>query len=64
MLASHLLKEKVIAGGLFSSGRPILLVPRGARSTLKPKRVLVAWDDSLEASRAVRESLDILVSCR
>jgi len=60
MLASHMLKEKVIAGGLFSSGRPILLVPRGVRATLKPKRVLVAWDASLEASRAVRESLDIL----
>ncbi|MDG4881862.1 universal stress protein [Mesorhizobium sp. WSM4884] len=61
MLASHLLKEKVIAGGLFSSGRPVLLVPEAARATLKPKRVLVAWDASLEASRAVRESLDILI---
>ncbi|MDX8525966.1 universal stress protein [Mesorhizobium sp. MSK_1335] len=60
MLASRSLKEKVIAGGLFSSGRPILLVPKGARVTLKPKRVLVAWDASLEASRAVRESLGIL----
>ncbi|RWM11932.1 MAG: universal stress protein [Mesorhizobium sp.] len=60
MLASHLLKEKVIAGGLFSSGKPVLLAPRGARTTLKPKRVLVAWDASLEASRAVRESLDML----
>ena len=27
---------------------------------MKPKCVLVAWDASLEASRAVRESLDIL----
>lgn len=27
---------------------------------MKPKRALVAWDASLEASRAVRESLDIL----
>ena len=60
VLASSLLKEKVIAGGLFSSVRPILLVPEGARATLKPKRVVVAWDGSLEASRAVRESLDIL----
>ncbi|TIT94290.1 MAG: universal stress protein [Mesorhizobium sp.] len=60
MLASHVLKEKVIAGGLFASGKPVLLVPKGARGTLKPKRVLVAWDASLEASRAVREPLDIL----
>ncbi|RUV82062.1 universal stress protein [Mesorhizobium sp. M1A.F.Ca.IN.022.07.1.1] len=60
MLASHTLKEKVVVGALFSSGKPILLVPKGTRATLKPKRVLVAWDASLEASRAVRESLDIL----
>lgn len=60
MLASHMLKEKVIAGGLFASGSLVLLVPKGARATLKPKRVLVAWDASLEASRAVREPLDIL----
>ncbi|WP_245430100.1 universal stress protein [Mesorhizobium sp. WSM3859] len=60
MLASHTLKEKVIEGTLFSSGKPILLVPKGATVTLKPKRVLVAWDASLEASRALRESLDTL----
>jgi hypothetical protein len=40
---------------------PIPLVPKAARVTLKPKRVLVAWDACLEASRAVRESLYILV---
>ncbi|MDX8481468.1 universal stress protein [Mesorhizobium sp. VK24D] len=60
LLASHMLKEKVIEGGLFSSGKPILLVPKSTRATLKPKRVLVAWDANLEASRAVRESLGIL----
>ncbi|MDX8461723.1 universal stress protein [Mesorhizobium sp. VK2B] len=60
LLASQTLKEKVIEGALFSSGKPILLVPKGASATLKPKRVLVAWDASLEASRAVREALDIL----
>ncbi|OBQ64491.1 universal stress protein [Mesorhizobium erdmanii] len=60
VLASQMLKEKIVAGALFSSGRPVLLVPKGARATLKPKHVLVAWDASLEAARAVRESLDIL----
>jgi nucleotide-binding universal stress UspA family protein len=60
LLTSETLKEKVIEGALFSSGRPLLLIPKGARATLKPKRVLVAWDASLEASRALRESLDIL----
>ena len=60
LLASHTLKAKVIAGALFSSGRPILLVPDATRATLRPKRVAVAWDTSLEASRAVREALDIM----
>nr|WP_246728202.1 universal stress protein [Mesorhizobium japonicum] len=60
LLASHTLKDKVIEGTLFSSGKPILLVPEGTRPTLKPKRVLVAWDARLESSRAVRESLDML----
>ncbi|RWK65671.1 universal stress protein [Mesorhizobium sp.] len=61
LLASHILKDKVIEGVLFSSGRPLLLVPEGSRPTLKPKRVLVAWDARLESSRALRESLDLLI---
>ncbi|TGV78059.1 universal stress protein, partial [Mesorhizobium sp. M2D.F.Ca.ET.145.01.1.1] len=56
----HTLKDKVIERTLFSSGKPILLVPEGTRPTLKPKRVLVAWDARLESSRAVRQSLDML----
>lgn len=58
--ASPALRDKVIQGTLFSSGKPILLVPEGSRPTLKPKRVLVAWDARLESSRAVREALDML----
>ena len=34
LLASHKLKDKVIQGALFLSGKPILLVPDGARPTL------------------------------
>ena len=60
VLAGETLKEKTIEGALFSSGKPLLLVPDGASPTLKPKRVLVAWDSRIEASRAVRESLEML----
>ena len=56
------LKDKVIEGALFSSGKPLLLVPEGSQPTLKPKRVLVAWDSRVEASRAVRESLEMLAA--
>jgi nucleotide-binding universal stress UspA family protein len=62
LLASQTFKSLVVEGVLFSSGKPLLLVPRGSRPTLKPKRVLVAWDSSVEASRALREALDMLAS--
>ena len=54
MLARETLKDKVIEGALFSSGKPLLLVPEGSRPTLKPKHVMIAWDSRIEASRAVR----------
>ncbi|EHK53269.1 universal stress protein [Allomesorhizobium alhagi] len=61
LLAGETLKDKVVEGVLFSSGKPLLLVPEGgSQPTLKPKRVLVAWDSRIEASRALRESLEIL----
>lgn len=60
LLAGETLKDKVVEGTLFSSGKPLLLVPEGSQPTLKPKRVLVAWDSRIEASRALRESLEIL----
>ena len=60
VLATETLKEKVIAGALFSSGKPLLLLPAGAPATLTPKRVHVAWDARIEASRAVREALELL----
>ena len=44
LLATKTLKAKAIEGALFSSGRPLLLVPEGAQPALRPKRVLVAWD--------------------
>lgn len=56
------LKDKIIEGALFSSGRPMLLVPEGSRPTLRPKKVMIAWDSRIEASRAVREAIDILTA--
>ena len=62
MLASETLKDKALEGALFSSGKPVLLLPEGAAPSLRPKRVMVAWDSRIEASRAVREALDVLKS--
>jgi nucleotide-binding universal stress UspA family protein len=62
MLSRETLKDKTIEGALFSSGRPMLVVPAGSHPTLKPRRVMVAWDARLEASRAVREAVDMLAA--
>ncbi|HWK66641.1 MAG TPA: universal stress protein [Rhizobiaceae bacterium] len=60
ILKTETLKSKIIEGVLFSSGKPLLLAPEGSRATMKPKCVVVAWDSSFEASRALRESMDML----
>lgn len=62
LLKTDTLKEKVIEGALFWSGKPLLLVPEGAQPTLEPKRILVAWDTRIEATRAVREALELLAA--
>ncbi|MEO1746355.1 MAG: universal stress protein [Pseudomonadota bacterium] len=44
---------------LLESGAPVFLTPRTGLAGM-PKRPLVAWDGSLQASRAVRASLPVL----
>lgn len=48
-------------GALFESGRPVLLVPNSSPLTLRPKNILIAWDSGVEAARAVREALPLLL---
>ena len=43
------------------SGRPVLVVPCGAKVTSLGQRVLVAWNGSREAVRAVHDALPLLV---
>ena len=60
VLADEWLKRKSIEGVLFHSGKPLLLAPLESSPTMKPRRVLVAWDSLLASSRAVREALDLI----
>lgn len=60
LLSGGVLKDKAIEGMLFSSGKPALLVPEGCVPSLKPKRIMVAWDSRIEASNAVSRSLNLL----
>ncbi|AZO34178.1 MAG: universal stress protein [Mesorhizobium sp.] len=60
LLNDENLGPPVVNGCLFDTGKPMLVVPNGAKATLWPRRVLVGWDSRVEASRAVREALGLL----
>lgn len=47
-------------GALFESGRPVVVLPKGTTSFPHPKRVMVAWDASVEASKAVRDAIGLM----
>jgi nucleotide-binding universal stress UspA family protein len=45
---------------VLSSGRPVLLVPHASNARSTGERVLVAWDGSREATRAVHDALPFM----
>ena len=57
----RMLPTAAIEGTLFNARGAVLLAPGGAPAW-PPKRVMIAWDSRVEASRAVREALDYLQS--
>jgi nucleotide-binding universal stress UspA family protein len=46
---------------VMASGRPVLVMPYAGRCEPLGERVLVAWDGSREASRAVHDALPLLL---
>jgi nucleotide-binding universal stress UspA family protein len=54
------LKSRAVDGCLFSSARPILLGSGKKPMSLRPKTVMIAWDSSLEATRAVGAALGMI----
>jgi nucleotide-binding universal stress UspA family protein len=50
----------IIEAALFDAGRPVLLVPYIQRSGVKLDRILVGWDGSRSAARAVGDALPFL----
>jgi nucleotide-binding universal stress UspA family protein len=53
-------KRMVATGGLFSSGRPLLLVPPDHRVAAHPKRIILAWDASAASVRAIHGALPLI----
>jgi nucleotide-binding universal stress UspA family protein len=54
--------EKIIETLLFESGRPLLLCPQERADDLRPEfeNVMIAWDHSARAARAVGDAMAIL----
>ena len=54
----------IIEGALFDSGRPVIVVPYIPRAGLKLDRVIVCWDGSRTAARAIADALPILAKAK
>jgi nucleotide-binding universal stress UspA family protein len=54
-------QDLVIEGALFGSGRPMIVVPYIQRGGLKLDRVLICWDGSRPAARAIADAMPFLV---
>jgi nucleotide-binding universal stress UspA family protein len=59
------LPEELIAeGALLDSGRPVLIVPYVQKAGLKLDRVMVCWDGSRNAARAVADAMPFLTRAK
>jgi nucleotide-binding universal stress UspA family protein len=59
-IPGELLGGALIEPLIFESGRPVIIVPNGFSSEVSLGNVLVAWDGSAGAARAVWDSLPLL----
>jgi nucleotide-binding universal stress UspA family protein len=50
------LRNAVFEGALFASGRPVLLLPANWEKPLQLRHLIVAWDGSKEAARAISDA--------
>jgi nucleotide-binding universal stress UspA family protein len=53
-------QDLVIEGALFGSGRPVVVVPYIQKGGLKLDRVMVCWDGSRPAARAIADAMPFL----
>jgi nucleotide-binding universal stress UspA family protein len=53
-------EELIIEGALFGSGRPVVVVPYTQKAGMKLDRVMLCWDASRSAARAVGDALPFL----
>ncbi len=57
-------ESELIEEVMFGSGRPLLLVPDAGRTAFGTDNVMVAWDGSRAAARAVGDAMPILAAAK
>ncbi len=62
VVADEDIRGFAIDGALFHAPTPALIVPKDFSLAWPPRTVMVAWDSSYEAGRAVHQALDVLKS--
>lgn len=50
----------VLDGALFESGRPVLLLPQAETAFPAAKSVMIGWNASVQASKAVRDAIGVM----
>jgi nucleotide-binding universal stress UspA family protein len=50
----------LVEAAFLETGRPALLLPQAGARAMPPRRIIIAWDASREASRAVHDALPLL----
>ena len=53
-------ESMIIEAALFESGRPVIVVPYIQKGALKLERVMVCWDGSRAATRAIADAMPLL----
>jgi nucleotide-binding universal stress UspA family protein len=54
------IEAMIIEGALFDSGRPVIIVPYTHRAPLKLDHIMICWDGSRPAARAIADSMPLL----
>jgi len=53
--------EAMVEAAMFDGRAPVLITPDGQKPVTKPKKVMIAWNESSEAMAAVRKAMPFLV---
>ena len=61
---SSAVEEIIAESALFESGRPVIIVPYIQKAPLKLDNVMVCWDGSRAAARAIADSMPLLAKAR